>query len=264
MKERIEMKYTQGFYPIIGKENLSRDIFSLTICCHEISSLAVPGQFVHIALPGHSLRRPISISSIDREAHTIRIIFAVKGTGTKDLSCLNVGNTIDIVGPLGNGFTLLGKDKKVILIGGGIGTPPMAAMASYYGENAHVISGFRDKTMVILQDEFKRYTPNTYVCTEDGSEGIKGFVTMPLEELLKKEHFDMVYACGPIPMLKAVALVTERFDTPCEVSMEQHMGCGIGACLVCTCKIKTEHGIDFRHVCKNGPVFDAREVEWNG
>ncbi len=258
------MKYTQGNYPIIRKENLSKDIFSFTICTPEISSLAVPGQFVHIALPGHSLRRPISICEIDKAAHTIRIVFAVKGKGTTDLSTLNVGSTLDIIGPLGNGFTLLDKTSKVILIGGGIGTPPMVGVASYYKESATVISGYRDKTMVILQDEFKKLGCDTYVCTEDGSEGIKGFVTMPLEELLQKDRYDKVYACGPIPMLKAVAQVCERYDTLCDVSMEQHMGCGIGACLVCTCKIKTEHGIDFKHVCKNGPVFDSREVEWNG
>ena len=258
------MKYTQGNYPIIRKENLSKDIFSFTIYTPEISSLAVPGQFVHIALPGHSLRRPISICEIDKSAHTIRIVFAVKGKGTTDLSTLNVGSTLDIIGPLGNGFTLLDKTSKVILIGGGIGTPPMVGVASYYKESATVISGYRDKTMVILQDEFKKLGCDTYVCTEDGSEGIKGFVTMPLEELLQKDRYDKVYACGPIPMLKAVAQVCERYDTLCDVSMEQHMGCGIGACLVCTCKIKTEHGIDFKHVCKNGPVFDSREVEWNG
>ena len=114
------MRYTQGNYPIIRKENLSRNIFSYTICTPEIADLAVPGQFVHIALSGHSLRRPISICEIDKEAHTIRIVFAVKGKGTADLCALNVGSVIDMIGPLGNGFTLLDRSRKVILIGGGI------------------------------------------------------------------------------------------------------------------------------------------------
>lgn len=258
------MKYLQGNFPLVSKKNLARDIFDFTVHCPEIAEKAQPGQFVHIGLPGHSLRRPISICGIDRKNGNIRLVFAVKGSGTRQLSDFNEGMTVDILGPLGHGFTLLPEGSRVITVGGGIGTPPLVEISRRYGKNCAAISGFRTASAVILQDDLAANGSQTIVTTEDGSQGIKGFVTAPLEELLKTGKYDMIYACGPEAMLRAVAKTAEKYDAPCEVSLEQHMGCGIGACLVCTCKIRVRGELEYKHVCKDGPVFNAKEVEWNG
>lgn len=253
-------KYIQGTYPVIRKENLARDIYDFTIDCPDIAEKSEPGQFVHIAVPGHYLRRPISICEADKEKGTIRIVFAAKGEGTHVLAEMGPGSSLDLIGPLGHGFTLLAPEKKVILAGGGIGVPPMVNLSDYYKENATAVTGFRNQAAIILTDSFQKNGTKQILCTDDGSFGIHGLVTVPLEKLLKKETPDMVYACGPIPMLHAIASVCEKYDAPCEVSLEQHMGCGIGACLTCECRIQTADGLEYKHVCKDGPVFNAKEV----
>ncbi len=257
------MKHTQGNYLITEKSALAQDTFSFTLHCPEIAAIAQPGQFVHILPAGYTLRRPISIAGIDSTAGTLRIVFAVRGKGTEVLADMRKGDYMDMIGPVGHGFTLLPEAKKVVLVGGGIGVPPMLPLAEYYGEKAVAISGFRSFSQVILQEDLKAYGAEAICCTEDGSAGaVKGFVTQPLESLLDA-GVDMIYACGPTPMLKAVAELAIRKGVACEVSLEERMGCGVGACLVCTCRTKTETGEEhFSHVCKNGPVFKAEEVLW--
>ena len=254
------MKYTQGYYQITDNRALAKDIFSITVKCPEIAEAALPGQFVHILPKGATLRRPISICGIDKENGSLRIVFVVKGEGTKTISQMSPGENIDMLAPLGHGFTVDESFKKVLLVGGGIGTPPMIPLAQIYKSKAVVISGFRSFDAVILQEDFKNTGAETILCTDDGSLGIKGFVTEPLEEKLKEGGVDMVYACGPMPMLKNIAGICERYDTLCEVSLEERMGCGIGACLVCACKTKKDGQEHFAHVCKNGPVFNSKEV----
>lgn len=256
------MKYTQGKYQIAGKNSLAKDIYSIEITCPEIAEIAQPGQFVHILPAGFTLRRPISICDINREKGTLRIVFIVKGDGTKEISKLNEGDLIDMLAPLGHGFTVNDSFKKVVLIGGGIGTPPMLPLAKYYGKKAVVISGFRSAEAVILQNDFKQTGAETILCTDDGSMGTKGFVTEPLKELLEKGGIDAVYTCGPTPMLKNIAAIANEKNVYCEVSLEERMGCGIGACLVCACKTKKDGEEHFAHVCKNGPVFNSKEVIW--
>ena len=169
---------------------------------------------------------------------------------------------LDMIAPLGHGFTLLPDAQHVILVGGGIGVPPMLPLADYYGQKATAVSGFRTFQQVILQEDLEAYGAQVICCTEDGSAGaVKGFVTAPLEQLLS-EGVDAVFACGSIPMLKAVAEVCLRNQTYCEVSLEERMACGVGACLGCACKIKKDGQEEFLHVCKNGPVFKAEEVCW--
>jgi len=256
------MKYLQGEYPIIQKQALAKDIYSLVILCPEIAQIACAGQFVHILPKGFGLRRPISIAGIDKTAGTLRIVFVIKHQGTQAIADLNQGDYIDMIGPLGHGFTLLPEAQHVILVGGGIGVPPMLPLAAYYGGKATAVSGFRTFQQVILQEDLESYGAQTICCTEDGSAGtVKGFVTTPLEQLLS-EGADAVFACGSIPMLKAVAEVCMRNQTYCEVSLEERMACGIGACLGCACKIRKDHQEEFLHVCKNGPVFKAEEVCW--
>ncbi len=252
------MKYTQGKFIITKKSAVGQNIYSYTISCPEVSSIAVPGQFVHIRAEGHTLRRPISICGID-PGRTIRIVFEIRGEGTAAIARLNEGDLIDMIAPLGKGFTVNDDFKKVILVGGGIGTPPMLSLAEVYGSRAAVICGFRSCNAAILQEDLKKTGAQLILCTDDGSAGVHGFVTDPLAELLEKETPDAVYACGPMPMLRSVAELCGK-NVFCEISLEERMACGIGACLGCACRIDRNGEEHFAHVCKDGPVFNAREV----
>ncbi|MCD7800872.1 MAG: dihydroorotate dehydrogenase electron transfer subunit [Ruminococcus sp.] len=256
------MKYTQGKYPLIKKESIAKEVYSFTILCPEVAEITKAGQFVHILPKGYTLRRPISICGIDKAKGTLRIVFEVRGDGTKELSETHTGELIDMIAPLGNGFTLSDDIKKIILIGGGIGTPPMLPLAQEFGENAIVITGFRNSSAVILQEDFKKTGAKTILCTDDGSTGIHGLVTAPLEEVLKSESVDLICACGPTPMLKAISNMADTFNVECQVSLEERMGCGIGACLVCACKVQKDGQEQMLHVCKDGPVFKSKEVVW--
>ena len=224
--------------------------------------MAVPGQFVHIRAAGFTLRRPISIGGIDREKGTLRIVFEIRGEGTAEIARLNQGDLIDMLAPLGHGFTLSNDYKKVILIGGGIGTPPMLPLAKHYGSRAVAISGFRSASAVILQEDFAATGAQTILCTDDGTAGIHGFVTQPLKEIAEQGGVDFVYACGPMPMLKNVAAICKEYGIGCEISLEERMACGIGACLGCACRTQRNDEEYFAHVCKDGPVFKAEEVLW--
>lgn len=256
------MKYTQGQYIITEKAAIAREIYSFTIACPEIAAVAAPGQFVHIRAKGFTLRRPISICGINREKGTLRIVFEVRGEGTAELAKLNAGELIDMLAPLGHGFTVDSGFNNVVLIGGGIGTPPMLPLAAAYGSRATAISGFRNASAVILQEDFAKTGAETILCTDDGSAGIHGFVTAPFAELAAKGGIDAVYACGPMPMLKGIAEICKDNDIFCEISLEERMACGIGACLGCACRTLRSDEEYFAHVCKDGPVFNAKEVIW--
>lgn len=260
------MKYTVEQCKLLSKKRLTEKIFDFTVYATEIAPIAKCGQFANILAEGKFLRRPISICKIDKEQNTLRFVFEVRGEGTKIISEKNEGDMLDIFAPLGNGFTLFEKDKKAVIIGGGIGVPPMLEVASYYGEGSDTFLGFRSKENVILEDDFVKTGTNLKIATDDGSYGYNGYVTGVLEERLKNGQADVIYACGPMPMLKLISQIAEKYNVDCQVSLEERMGCGMGACLVCACKIKakTETGYTYKHVCKYGPVFDSREVEWNG
>lgn len=256
--------YKQGKYPIIAKSAIAKGIFDITIKCPEIADLAKAGQFAQVAAEGFFLRRPISICDIDKQNGTIRLVFEVRGKGTDKISQLKNGDVIDIIAPLGNSFKVLEQGKKAICIGGGIGTPPMVGIAKEYGKNAVVISGFRSANAVILQDDFKAFGCETILCTDDGTAGIHGFVTDALKNKLISEKPDIIYACGPMPMLKAIVVIADEYGIETQVSLEQRMACGVGACLVCVCRTVKDGKEIFSHVCKDGPVFDGKEVDFNG
>lgn len=259
------MHATQGIYLITAAEQLSPLGYRFTIACPQVAKTAKAGQFVHIRCEGFMLRRPISICSIDPMEDSITIVFEVRGEGTHWLATRKAGDPIDMMAPLGNGFALLPPDKKAILIGGGIGTPPMVGLAEHYGKNAHAIIGFRSKEAVLLEDTLAATGAALSLCTDDGSAGHKGFVTDILSQCLETDKPDILYACGPTPMLKAVAALAKTHKVRCQLSLEERMGCGVGACLVCVCKIKEANGeIAHKCVCKNGPVFEAEEVEFGG
>ena len=254
------MSYTQGEYPIISKQNLAKNMYDYVISAKEIADLASPGQFVHIRVKGFSLRRPISICEINRELGTIRIVFEIRGEGTKEIAKLNEGELIDVMGPLGKGFTMLDPSQKIIVVGGGIGVPPMYEVARHYGENATAIIGFRSANAVILNGDFQQAGAKLMLCTDDGTMGAKGFVTTALKHRLLEGSADMIYACGPHMMLKGVVELAKEYHIPCEVSLEERMGCGVGACLVCACRTVKNGEEYLAHVCKDGPVFRAEDV----
>jgi dihydroorotate dehydrogenase electron transfer subunit len=254
--------YKQGKYIITEKKAIAKGIFDLTVSCPEIAALAEPGQFAQVAADGFFLRRPISICDIDKQAGTIRLVFEVRGKGTDKISELNRGDLIDIIAPLGNGFSVL-EGKKAICIGGGIGTPPMLGIAKKYGSAAQVISGFRTAAVSILQEDFAAAGCKTTLCTDDGTAGIHGFVTEPLKTALENEKPDIIYACGPMPMLKNIVALADSYGVKTEVSLEQRMACGVGACLVCVCKTVKDGKQLLSHVCKDGPVFDGKEVDFS-
>ena len=241
---------------------LSHNIFALTIDAPRICALAQPGQFVHITCgDANLLRRPISIC----QAHDgiLKIVFVVKGDGTKWLSQRRAGDVLDIVGPAGHGFDMTKLGEKPVFIGGGIGVPPMLQTmqaAKAQGAQPTAILGFRNADAVILEKDFQA-VGTVYTATDDGSYGIHGFVSDVLKEHISE--YTSVCCCGPKPMLRALASIAEEAGIPCQVSMEERMGCGIGACLVCVCSLKKENGdTRYGHVCKDGPVFDSKEVQW--
>lgn len=258
------MKYDTGSCRILEKQQLTVDIYDVTVDAGKLALLAKPGQFVHVLVPGHTLRRPISICGIDRAANTLRLVFQVRGEGTAQLAALNCGDSIDLLAPLGRGFSLGNTGRKVLFVGGGIGVPPLLEAAKPFGENAAVVLGFRSREAVILKEDFERNGNRVQIATDDGSLGHHGLVTDCMEAL-EAEHFafEEVFACGPAPMLKAVSRAAERLGVPCQVSMEQRMACGVGACLGCAVKLRREDGGEYYgHVCKDGPVFRAHDIVW--
>ena len=249
------MSYDAQKFKVIKNEEIATGIFDMWVENPELSVLAKPGQFAHILVPGKTLRRPISICDADKSC--LRLVYQVKGEGTEILSRINEGEYLDIIAPLGNGFDIK-EDKKYCFIGGGIGVPPML-YASKMKEKPVVITGFRNKDLVILQSDFRKDNCELYLTTDDGTAGEKAFVTDVLKR--KLNDIDEVCACGPSPMLKAIAEICNDANVPCQISLEERMGCGIGACLVCACAVRKNDGTeDYVHVCKDGPVFDSKEV----
>lgn len=248
-----------GKYPLVAKSLLADDVYSFTVSCPEIANQSENGQFVNIGVEGFSLRRPISICEIDKEQGTLRFVFRVVGEGTKKLAQLSVGDSVDLLGPLGHGFTMLPSDKKVVVVGGGIGVPPMLQVAKHY-DHAIAVLGFKTSSECILVEDFEKLGCRVELYTDDGSCGNQGFVTAGLEKILQMDKIDMICACGPKPMLGGVAKLAENYGVFCEVSLEERMACGIGACLVCACRLIKDSGEYLGHVCKDGPVFDAKKV----
>ena len=242
---------------ILAKERLTADVVSLTLDAGELARQAKPGQFVNIKCGAENLlRRPISIC--DAEGESLRIVFQVKGEGTKWLARRPVGHSVDVLGPLGHGFDYPEKGK-VLVVGGGIGVPPMLLAGKKAPGGAVAALGFRSQEQVILLDEFAQEGIPVKIASDDGSVGHHGFVDALVRVYLDEdETISAVFACGPRPMLKSVYLAAKEHNTPCFVSMEERMGCGVGACLVCACSV----GGHYRHVCKDGPVFNAEEVDW--
>jgi dihydroorotate dehydrogenase electron transfer subunit len=225
----------------------------------EIAMASKPGQFVSFYCKDGSrlLPRPISICEINHSEGTLRFVFRLIGEGTKEIATYKVGDDVVIMGPLGNGFTLEGK--KAILIGGGIGIPPMLELAKQLDIEKSIVLGYRDVTF--MDKEFEPYG-DVYVATEDGSTGIKGNVIDAIRE--HAIDADIIFACGPTPMLRGIKAYALEHGIKAQLSLEERMACGIGACLACVCKTKeVDHHTHVHNtrICKDGPVFYAQEVE---
>lgn len=222
----------------------------------------LPGQFAELRIDGSKttfLRRPISIHMVDYDTNTISFLVATIGDGTRALAQLQVGDTLNAVLPLGNGFTLPVKpDERILLVGGGVGVAPLLYMGAYMrarGFEPTFLLGARSAADLLRLDAYKALG-NVYVTTEDGSMGEKGFVTQ--HTLLQRERFTRISTCGPKPMMVAVAKYARQSGTPCEVSLENMMACGVGACLCCVEDTQAGHVC----VCKDGPVFNVEDLKW--
>ncbi|MBR1865016.1 MAG: dihydroorotate dehydrogenase electron transfer subunit [Lachnospiraceae bacterium] len=241
------------------QEILASDIYSLVLYIPEIAKQAKAGQFVTVYSRDGSrlLPRPISLCEADGGEGTIRLVYRVVGAGTRDFSTLREGDSIEVMGPLGNGFQK--RDTKAILIGGGIGIPPMLQLAKELEGEISIVLGFRDETF--LWKDLETWG-NVYIASEDGETGVKGNVLDAIREY--KVEGDVIYACGPTPMLRAVKEYAMLHKIEAQLSLEERMACGIGACLACVCQSKEVDGhshVKNKRICKDGPVFDAEEVE---
>lgn len=245
---------------VVSQEQIATDIYSLWLRA-EAAVSAKAGQFISMYTndSGKLLPRPISICEIDKENKQLRVVYRVTGenTGTEQFSKLVSGDEIEILGPLGNGFPL--KEKKAFLIGGGIGIPPMLELAKQLDAEKQIVVGYRDE--LFLTEELSE-NGKVYVATEDGSAGTKGNVLDAIRE--NGLTADIIYACGPTPMLRALKTYAEENNIECYISMEERMACGIGACLACVCKSKEKDhhtNVHNKRICKDGPVFLATEVD---
>lgn len=241
---------------VISTHFIAKDTIEIVLKNQYVSKYAHPGQFLYIYIENQTLRRPISIADVDEEKETITILFKIIGNGTKKLAYMSPGEIIRILGPSGNGFPLkAGKGEELLIIGGGIGIPPLYYLTKQLTkQGAHItcVLGFQSKEFVFYESKF-RALADTRIVTNDGSYGYKGFVTNVLNTI---NQIDSYYACGPLPMLQAVK--KQCHNIPGYLSLEERMGCGIGACLACV--VPTADG-SYRKICKDGPVFPAKEVQ---
>ena len=251
------MKYTQQIGKLLKVQALSSTAYSFDIYVPAVAGAAKAGQFVMVTCGDYMLRRPISLAGFDAKAGTIRLVFEIRGAGTAWLAGLQKGAAIDVIGPLGNGFPC--ASGKTVLVGGGIGTPPLLPIAEVLGGDAVAVLGFRNADAVILQDDYTQTGAEVLVCTDDGSAGFHGNTAQALGSVI--EGAEAVYTCGPKVMMQAVAAVAAEKGVPCFVSMEERMGCGFGACVGCAVPVRDAEGnVQNKRVCAEGPVFRAEEV----
>ena len=240
----------QSIFEILGNTPLTDSVYEMVLR-GDTSAITAPGQFVNIRLEGKFLRRPISVCDYDGE--TLTIIYKVVGSGTEQMSRMVSGDKLDILTGLGNGYDLTLSGDAPVLIGGGAGVPPMYNLCKKLvaqGKHPAVILGFNTKSEVFYEEAFRALGADVTVTTVDGSRGVKGFVTNALPE-----SYTYFYTCGPEPMLKAVYRATA---TSGQMSFEERMGCGFGACMGCSCKTLT----GYKRICKEGPVMKKEEILW--
>ena len=250
---------------VLSNARIASDIFDMVLAAPEMAAEAKAGQFVNIYVNRGELLlpRPLSICEIDAAKGTLRIVYRAAGKGTDVMSQAVARDSFMLMAPLGNEFPIEASRKRVCVVGGGIGTPPMLELTKEIlrrqpAAEVTAVLGFRSEP--ILADDFKAAGAEVYIATDDGSVGFRGNVVALMDEIGKE--YDVVYGCGPNVMLKFVAHWAGAHKTPCFVSMEERMACGFGACVGCAIKMKTVDGWTYKKVCKDGPVFNAQEVIW--
>ncbi len=247
---------------VLSSDVLAEGLIRIILHAPEIAKDAKPGQFIQMQVPSdaHVLRRPISLMAMDAAAGTLTLAIQPKGKGTQMICSLKEGDSIRCLGPLGTGFD--GKDAKTIyFVGGGVGVAPVCgAMDGFATETSRAFFGFRTKHHVYGMTQ----APCAVTAvSDDGSIGERALVTKPLEAAIEEKRPDLIMACGPTPMLRAVQKIANDLSIPCQLSLEERMGCGIGACLGCNVKVNLpDGGWTYKRVCKDGPVFDSKEVEF--
>lgn len=243
----------QGLFSITQNEKIAQSVYKMWLS-GDTSAIKKAGQFVNIKLDGFFLRRPISVC--DYTAEELLIIYKVVGKGTEKMSAMEKGEQLDILTGLGNGYDLTVKTEKPVLIGGGVGVPPLYKLSKELknqGKRVSVILGFNSEKEIFFEDEFKEIADRVLICTADGSYGIKGFVT----DAIKDIDFDYFFTCGPEPMFKALESTIDKGISG-QLSFEQRMGCGFGACMGCSCKTLTGN----KRICREGPVLFREEIIW--
>lgn len=241
--------YKNSLYKITSNKPLTADVYEMRLE-GDTRYITAPGQFINILLDGKYLRRPISVC--DYNDKEIVIIYKVVGKGTQQMSALSAGDTLDCLTGLGNGYDI-SKSKKPLVIGGGVGIPPLYNLTKSLladGQKPTVILGFNKKEEIFYENEFRALGADVIVATADGSYGVKGFVTDAMPE-----DYDYFYTCGPMPMFRAIE---NKVRTSGQYSFEERMGCGFGACMGCSCKIK----YGSKRICKDGPVLEREEIVW--
>ena len=241
----------QGFFTIKENKALTSSVYRMVLK-GDTEEITAPGQFVNILLDGLYLRRPISVC--DRVEGSLTIVSKVVGTGTEKMSTLKTGDVLDVLTGLGNGYDLSAAGDKPLLLGGGVGVPPMYLLAKDLiaeGKQVSVVLGFNIKSEIFYEEEFRKLGCDVTVTTVDGSYGTRGFVT----DAMKNIDYSYFYTCGPEPMLKAI---WKAAATSGQLSFEERMGCGFGACMGCSCKTLTGN----KRICKDGPVLRKEEILW--
>ena len=241
----------QGIFRITSNKKISRDIFKLTLA-GDTSAITAPGQFVNIKLDGFFLRRPISVC--DCVGENLTLIYKTVGRGTEQMSRMTAGDELDLLTGLGNGYNTKKSGGSPLLVGGGVGVPPMYMLCKKLvaeGKKVTVVLGFNSKDDVFYEDEFRALGADVHIATADGTYGTKGFVT----DVIKNLQYTFFYTCGPEPMFRAMQKIMK---TPGHYSFEEPMGCGFGACMGCSCKTLTGN----KRICKEGPVMESEEIIW--
>ncbi len=241
----------QGIFKITSNKEIARDIFEMTLS-GDTSAITAPGQFVNIKLDGFFLRRPISVC--DCVGEDLTLIYKTVGRGTEQMSRTAAGDELDLLTGLGNGYNTKTSGGSPLLVGGGVGAPPMYMLCKKLiseGKNVTVVLGFNSKDDVFYEDEFRALGADVHIATADGTYGTKGFVT----DVIKDIQYTFFYTCGPEPMFRAMHKIMK---TPGQYSFEERMGCGFGACMGCSCKTLTGN----KRICKEGPVMESEEIIW--
>jgi dihydroorotate dehydrogenase electron transfer subunit len=250
---------------IVSNERATDLYFRLVVCAARIARLVQPGQFAHVRVAPMKealLRRPFSIYQTD--GGNLSILYKSVGRGTEELSRMRPGEELSMIGPLGRGFTIPPPGGEIpLLVAGGYGMAAMYLLAQRSPQKGIVFVGGRRRVDILCEEEFRALGWQVRVTTEDGSHGEKGLVTQPLlAELRQGPLGRKLFACGPTPMLKAVGRIAEEFNLPAELSMDEHMCCGVGVCLTCVIPVKVGGGWEYQRTCTEGPVFDSRQVLW--